>query len=369
MNIEKDLKKDGITVIKPLDTLSITLISKFVAEKLVSAFPFYGFNYNKLFIKLSNIPMYIANIPNSMGEANYFFKNSSIYFKEGLSLDDMKTFAIHEFIHAYQELKDKNNILYRLGLCDFTSLKVHGMALNEASVQLMASKALNATNETVKYYDIEFNTNTPNCYPIICNLVNQLSYLIGENILFDSTINSNNKFSKSLIAIYGNKNYNKIVNNLDKILKYEEKVSLLNLKLEKDIVSESFIAKASTKIGDYKRAIKNTFFETQNIILTSYFNNLLDNVYSYQEIDDFRKKLYHYRDLLGTNDSYSFFNDYYINMMIKLDEKYEALGNPELSLVPYSRSIVQIIFEKIQALFAGTKQMQNYQIGKINNTK
>ena len=365
MNIEKDLKKDGITVIEPLNTLSITLIAKFVAEKLVSAFPFYGFNYDKLFIKLSNIPMYIANIPSSMGEANYFYKNSSIYFKEGLLLDDMKNFAVHEFIHAYQELKDKNNVLYRLGLCDFTGLKVTGMALNEAAVQLMASKALNAESEAVKYYDIEFNTNTPNCYPIICNLVNQMSYLIGENVLFDSTINSNNKFSKSLIAICGHKNYKKIINNLDKILKLEEKMALISGKLEEDILSETFIVKASTKVGNYKKLIKNTFFETQNIILASYFNKSLDNVYSSQEIKNFRKKLYHYRDLLGTNQDYTFFNDYYINMMIKLDEKYETLNNPELALVPYSRSIFQIILEKLHALFASTKKISDIQSKEI----
>ena len=102
MNIEKDLKKDGIIVIKPLDTLSITLIAKFVAEKLVSSFPFYGFNYQNLFIKISCIPMYIADIPKNMGEANYFYKNSSIYFRNGLSIDDMKKYSVHEFIHSYQ---------------------------------------------------------------------------------------------------------------------------------------------------------------------------------------------------------------------------------------------------------------------------
>ena len=110
MNIEKDLKKDGITVIKPLDALSVTLIAKFITEKLISAFPFYGFNYNNLFAKISNISMYVADIPSNMGEANYFYKNSSIYFKKELSIDEMKKYAIHEFIHAYQELKDKINI-------------------------------------------------------------------------------------------------------------------------------------------------------------------------------------------------------------------------------------------------------------------
>lgn len=355
MNIEKDLKKDGITIIKPLDTLNITLIAKFVTEKLISSFPFCGFNYNNLFIKISNMPMYIANIPNTMGEANYFYKNSSIYFRDGLSLDDMKKYAIHEFIHAYQELKDKNNVLYRLGLCDFTSFKVHGMALNEAAVQLIASKALNNEDETVKYYDIEFTTNTPSCYPIICNLVNQMAYIVGEDVLVDSTIHSNNKFAKSIINLCGEKNFHKIENNLDRILYLEEKMLTLSGKLEKEILSDSFISKASTKIGAYKKMITNIFFETQNLILTSYFDRALNNVYSLQEIEDFRKKLYHYRDLLGTNENYTFFNDYYINMMIKLDEKYEALNNVELALVAYNRSLFQIIIEKIRKLIGFTK--------------
>jgi hypothetical protein len=356
MNIEKDLKKDGITVIKPLDKLSITLISKYVAEKLISAFPFYGFNYNSLFIKISNIPMYIADIPSTMGEANYFYKNSSIYFKENLSIDDMKKYAIHEFIHYYQEVKDKKNILYKLGLCDFTGLAVKGMALNEGAVQLISSKALKSENEIVKYYDIEFTTNTPNCYPIICNLVSQMAYITGENVLFDSTLNSNNKFKKSFINLCGEKTFYLVQHNLDKILKLEEKLISLSTKLEEeDTLSEAFVSNAYVKIIEYKKTIKDTFFKTQNLLITSYFDNAINNVYSAQEIDDYRKKLYHYKDLLGTTGNYTFFNDYYINMMVKLDEKYEKLNNLETALVPYQRSILQIAIEKLLTIIKGQK--------------
>lgn len=355
MNIEKDLKKDGITVIKPLDTLTITLIAKYIAEKLISAFPFYGFNYDKLFIKITNIPMFIADIPTNMGEANYFYKNSSIYFKDGLSLDEMKRYAIHEFIHAYQEIKNKNNVLYKLGLCDFTGLKIRGMALNEGAVQLAASKALKNEYEIVKYYDIEFATSSPNCYPIICNLVEQMAYITGENTLFDSTFNSNSKFVNSFINLCGQKTFYKVQNNLDKILDLEEKIALLSSKLEMEILSEQFIARASIKIGIYKNSIKKIFFETQELILTSYFNKALNNVYSSQEIEDYRRKLYNYRDLLGVTENYSFFNDYYINMMTKLDEKYEALNDLELSLIPYNRTLFQIIIEKIHNLINFSK--------------
>ena len=361
MNREKDLKKDGITVVKPLDTLTITLIAKFVAEKLISSFPFYGFNYDKLFIKISNIPMYIAKIPNNMGEANYFYKNSAIYFRDGLSVEEMKKYAIHEFIHANQEVKDKKNVLYKLGLCDFTGIKVRGMALNEGAVQLIAAKALKNEPEIEKYYDIEFTTNTPDCYPIICNLVNQMGYITGENVLFDSTFNSNNKFIKSFITLCGEKTFNKIQNNLDKILNYEEKISLLSSKLEQEFLSEKFVANASIKIGTYKATIRNTYFETQELILTSYFNKAIDNIYSSQEIEDFRRKLYNYRDIIGVTENYSFFNDYYINIMTKLDEKYEALDDIELALVPYRRTFGQIVIEKIHSIigYSSLKQIES----------
>jgi len=83
MKIENDLRKDGITVIEPLDMLSVTLISKFIAEKLSSALPFYNLKYHDIFVKASRISMYIADIPEGLSEANYFYKNSAIYFKKG----------------------------------------------------------------------------------------------------------------------------------------------------------------------------------------------------------------------------------------------------------------------------------------------
>ena len=39
MNIEKELKKNGITVINKLDTLSVNTLAKNIAQKLCRAFP------------------------------------------------------------------------------------------------------------------------------------------------------------------------------------------------------------------------------------------------------------------------------------------------------------------------------------------
>lgn len=350
MKIEKDLRKDGITVIKPLDTLSITLISKFVAEKLSSSFPFYNLKYNDLFIKISRISMYIADIPEGFSEASYFYKNSSIYFKCGLSLEEMQKFAVHEFIHHMQELKDNKNILYRLGLCDFTGFKVYGMALNEGAVQLISSKALKNTEDSVKYYGIEFSTTSPNYYPIICNLVKQMAYVTGEDVLFDSTLYSNDKFKNSFIKLCGEKEFYKCQDNLDIILKAEEKISSTNLKLQNETLPDRIIAKYAKEIYNLKKLITTTFINTQNLIFTSYFTNMLNSIYSVQDIEDFRKKLYNYRDLLGTTENYYYFNDFYINMMVNLDAKYEfIIGNNYL--VEYKPSFIEILISKLLKVF------------------
>ena len=67
MSIETDLKKDGIEVIKPLNTLKINSIAKNISEKICQSFPDYGFNQNDLFIKLSRLNMYRAKMPERNG--------------------------------------------------------------------------------------------------------------------------------------------------------------------------------------------------------------------------------------------------------------------------------------------------------------
>lgn len=358
MSIETDLMKDGITIIKPIDTLSATLIAKFVAEKFIAYFPFSHMKYDDLFVKVSNLNMYIADMPKGMSEANYFYKNETIYFKDGLNIDEMEDLIIHEFIHHYQEKKDKNNILYRLGLCDYTRLKVHGLALNEAAVQLISSKILRKKEESVKYYGIDFTSISPTYYPLLCNLIDQLSYIIGYDILVDSTLNSNDKFKNCIIKTCGKNTFNQIEKNFDKILKTEEQIIIDSSILQQYELTQNQISKISYKIESYKQSIQNTFIKTQNLILTSYFDSALKNVYSIQDIENFREKLYLYKDYLGTTENYSYFNNYYINMMSKLEEIREGLTD-STALTVYNRSTLEIILSKFSKLFGKSYETEN----------
>ena len=266
MSIESDLRKDGITVVAPLDTLSVNTIARDVAEKLCKAFPNQHFIFQNLFIALSRIPMYIADIPEGFAEATYFYKNSSMYFKQGLKLDEMENFAVHEFIHYLQEIKDKKGRLLRLGLCDFDDIKACGMGLNEGAVQLMASKANNSEEEIVKYYGISLPTTSPSYYPVLCNLVKQMAYVAGEESLYDSTFYGSDKFKETFSNLCGLDNFLKIQSNLDKIMETEEKAIKLNNKLMSDNCEGIKAQKVAKKIEKCKDKIKNIFFETKNLI-------------------------------------------------------------------------------------------------------
>ena len=326
MSIESDLKKDGITVIEPLDSLSINAIAKNVSEKIVEAFPNLGFTFDSLYNRFSNLQMYIADIPFGMSEASYFYKNSAIYFRDGMGLSDLEKFAVHELIHNLQEVKDTKGNLTKLGLCTFKGSKVNGMAINEAAVQLLASNIIGATFETVTYYDITFSTISPNCYPLLCNLIYQMAYITGEEVLFDSTFNSNDHFKNKFASLCGENVYYQLSNLFDKILDSEEKIIVLNNKIQNTDLSVSKIQSTYAKIEDLKKHLRNSYFSAQELIIKTYFTNVFKTLLNSSDIDRFRKKLYSFQDLIGTRPNYSFFNDYYISMMENLDNMFDLLS-------------------------------------------
>lgn len=349
MSVETDLRKDGITVIEPLDEASVNLIVQSVSSAIYSNFSNCGFTYEELFERLSKIPMYIAEIPKGMSEASYFYKNSSIYFRDGMGLEDIKKYSIHEFIHNIQERKDKNGNLLRLGLCQFNGSEIKGMALNEAAVQIISSNIIGEIYENVEYYGLTFSTISSNIYPVICNLVSQMAYITGEDTLFDSTFNSNDHFKNKFISLCGEKAYNEIELNLDKILNEEEKIIKLENKLaEKDFRFDR-AEKIMKKISNLKIEIKKIYFNTQETIINSYFNKVYSNLITETDVENFRKRLYSFQELIGTSSNYYFFNNFYINMMEKLDSKYDFITD-NTYLIPKKENKLDKILNIIKKL-------------------
>lgn len=341
MSVESALKKEGIEVISALDTLKVNSIAKNIAQKLVAGFPELNFKLGELFILLSRIRMYTAKVPNGLSEANYFYKNCSIYFNKNIPFDSIDRYAMHECIHYLQEKKDNGGNLIRLGLCDLTGFKVYGLGLNEAAVQLATSVALGSTTDTVKYYGLSFDTISPNCYPLECNLISQMAYITGEKILFDSTFNSNNNFKNLFIELTSEDAFYQIQDNFDKILYAEEKLIKLNNKLESIDENSYKIPYINHKILKLKEIISRTFISTQNLIISSYFDKAFNNISNLEEVENFRRKLYNYKNLIGVSDNDNYFNSYYIEMMDKLELLYNKLESNTYPNINQSLYIVK----------------------------
>ena len=352
MSVESDLKKDGIIVTTKLDTLKVNSIARNISLKLCETFKDYELNQNELFIKLSRLNMYKAKMPEGMAEANYFYKNSSIYFNEHIDDDDLEEFAVHECIHYLQEIKDKRNYPIRMGLCDYTEFKIYGLGLNEAAVQLMASKVNGIPKEYVKYFGISFETISPSYYPLECCLVNQMAYLIGEDVLFKSTLNSNDVFKENFSMATSPKTFMAIQNAVDDILNAEEEIIKLNNKISDIDDRNKRVDGMLKKIDELKNEISLTFMRTQNLIISSYFDKAFDSISNLEEVENFRRKLYSFKDYLGCMEGYTFFNEYYVKKMEQLENKYNALENGEIE------TAIRVISKKENKIIAFFKALK-----------
>ena len=313
------IKKEGIEIKYNLETDKIERIALIISNKICEAFPEHNFSKNDIYSILSNIDMYISKLPENSSVAKYSYKTNSIYLSDKLNLDNVDTLVIHECIHAIQGvINDKGNLI-KLGLFDLSRNK--GQGLNEAAVQFMASIATKVKTENVKYYNLNFQTQSPLYYPIETALINQIIYFIGSYSIFHSTIYGNNIFKNTFIAKCNQNIYEKLEKNFDLLLHYEELIEKNTRKIssQKDITSK--VDKLIEKNNSIKSKIEKTTIETQNLIFENCFNYEFDLIRDKDSLDTFQQRLYNFSNFLISNESYTYYNNYYCEMMNKLEEK------------------------------------------------
>ncbi len=283
--------------------------------------------------------------------AKYFARNKSIYFDCNLDLSHLTDVAIHECIHYLQEKRDKRNNIIKLGLCDYTDGSLPGVGLNEAAVQLMAASASNLEYENVKYFDINLQTNTPMYYPLECALVKQMAYVVGEDVLFDSTLHSNNNFRDEYISLTSEKDFFTIQKNIDLLVETQSKLETLYDALEDVGIDEDFVNKIVKEIETKKAKIKELFLNTQKLILTSYFDNSINLAYTPRAIENYRNKLYLFKNLIGYYEYDNFYNEYYVDKMMELEKRYELDMTEITSLAVIKSNFITRLITKLRLLF------------------
>lgn len=327
MSIQKELKKEGIEIITKLDALISNDIIKSVSRRIVETFPDFGLIQEEICEKLSHITMYRAKMIEGMAEANYYYKDSSIYFNKNIDYSDIEEFAIHECIHHIQKIQDNDGKLLRLGLCTYNNLKPTGLALNEAAVQFTSCIVIGVDSDFEKFYGISLVTPSPSYYPLECSLLNQLLFFTGNDILFKSTLFSTDDFKNKIIEMTSEKTYKKILVLLDSILKYEEKIIILNNKAFSLKDGDSKADIINKKIETLKDKITANYIKTQNTIIKEFFEYEFNKISNLEELEQFRHKLSDFSELIGTTEDYTFFDNYYIETMNKLEHKCNVLEN------------------------------------------
>ncbi len=354
MSLESDLKKEGIEVIEPIDKLITNSIVQNVSRRIIETFPNYNFTRAEICDKLSQLNMYRAKMAEGMAEASYYYKNTSIYFNEHINTEDLEEFAIHECIHYLQEVKDSKNNLLKMGLCNYKNKKPAASGLNEAAVQYISSRIIGIEPDFEKYYNITLYTPSPSYYPLECSLLNEILYFTGSEVLFKSTLFSNDDFKNLVIKKSSEKIYNKLISSFDSLIKLEEHLIKQTNKISSLENGDSRITSFSNKFSKLKQKISNTYISTQNLIIKEFFENEFNQISNLEELENFRHKIYKFSDILGTVENYSFFDCFYVEMMNKLEHKCNILENGGIETA-MAKKTHNYIFEFFKKLFKFSK--------------
>ena len=350
MSLESDLKKEGIEAIKPIDKLISNSIAQNVSRRIIETFPNYDFTTDEIYNKLSHLNMYRAKMTERMAEASYYYKNTSIYFNEQIDTEDLEEFAIHECIHYLQERKDSQNNLIRMGLCTYKKGKPTALGLNEAAVQFISSHIIGIEPNFEKYYNITLYTPSPSYYPLECSLLNEILYFTGTDILFKSTLFSNDDFKNLIIKKTSESTYGKIISSFDFLIKLEENLIKQNNKTASLENGDSRIESFNSKSNKLKHKILNTYISTQNLIIKEFFENEFNKISNLEELENFRHKIYKFSDIIGTIEQYKFFDLFYVEMMNKLEHKCNILENGKTETA-IAKTTHNFIFEFFKRLF------------------
>lgn len=368
MNVDFLLKKEGISNIRALNINDIKTISTDIAIKLCLAFPEHNFNRQQLFSSFCRLNMYTASMPNDSSGAKYVPETNSIYFNEDLDFTSVPDVAMHECIHYLQ-----NSLSYNkdglIGSHDFFS----ELALNEAAVQLMASEANMSNVVEEKYFDILIRTNSPDFYPLECTLVNELAYFTGTYPLYHSVLYNSDVFKNTFCAKFNKKAYEKISRQLDKLLHLENDLYCYTKELE-GTEKINDIKQLNSIIATQKQSIAKMFFAIQNYIIKNCFTYEFNAIRDAEDLYNFKNKLYNFKNIMGTSNNYTFYNNFYCDLMNALEKKQEEVAKfGEISLFKSECTSLAIIddtkyaFKFIHTFIKKIKKLFKLNTGSIND--
>ena len=331
MNINRYYKDFNIIPITKMNVRERVEFANSASLFLLDSFPKLDLDYIKMLDVLQKTEMYIARIPENIAPANYSYKDEIIYISDETDINLENEFIWHEIIHRIQHCKNKRGNLTQMGLCLVLETKIQGLALNEAAIQYVVEKLLNTEIQIIEIYGMKIPTTSKNYYPILTNLISQIAFLLGDYLLIESVLKSNENFKYNTIDNLGLDVYYEIQSNFDKILECKDNITKAN---------------EDNKIQENINKIKILYLETQNLIMNSYFSNLIKRIDTMQELEKFKIKLLNYKNYVGANEGLVSYWKLYEEMQPKIKQIETKIKNR--SLVVVSDNIIARIFRKIK---------------------
>lgn len=290
MKIQKKLTKLGIVKIEELKPEIINYIAHSVTNKITATFLTLQMQYNEILAKMLNCKMYYAKIPSNIAKVNYIYEDNSMYIDESIDILKLDEQFYHEVIHCLQVLRKNNGKIEKVGLCNFGDFGINGLGINEGIVQYMAAKIISNEQKKINIYGIKLETISPNYFPLLTNLMEQIIYYIGEDVIVQSAINVNEKFEDMFYNTFEEKT-NQIIKNFDKILEIRNKLSVeTNEQARKEL----------------EKKVYNVYIETQELMLIKYYEQVIPRLTTVKEIDFYIEKLLKNKSCLGMEEREEF---------------------------------------------------------------
>ena len=318
---KKALEKISIKATKKIEDRDVIELVNKMSNAIILAFPDSNLSFLDIYKTLLDTKMYYAKIADGLSKVNYYYKNSSMYFSEDMDIMEINEYTVHECIHRLQEKRDKKGKIKRIGLCEVKELSVKATGLNEGAVQYLTTKVLDMPKKEITKHEINIKSST-DYYPILTNIVYCLSYLLGEEILIDSTINGNEEFKIAVIDNIGENEYTYIEKSLNEILKNQSKA-------------------------------KELYFDVQKKIYMSYFEKKLKMTENEAEIYELKNKLYGYKNFIGINKDNKDFETYCTEFENKANLRIQNLRN-NYALMVINNNIILKTLRKIKRLFTNS---------------
>ena len=308
MKIQKKLSRLGIQKEEELNPKDVNYLAHSIVSYITTTFPVLQEKYNEILAKILNCKMYYAKITENIAQINYIYEDNSIYISDDIDIMEPNEQLYHEIVHYLQVLRKNNGKIKKIGLCDFGDFSVKGLGINEAAVQYISARLMKDEPERVNSFGIELNTISPKFYPLLTNLLEQIIYLLGEDIVVKSALNIDDEFEELLYNTFEEKT-NQIIKNFDNILDRKNK---LNLSQEKS--------------KQLKDEIVEIYLETQDLIMKKYFDKIVTRLTSIEEIDFYIEKFLNYKKMLGIQEKYKYsfiekLAEYEENVMQKFDKQ------------------------------------------------